>query len=75
VLKRGGHATMRITFSDEIPDSQRGEVVQRLEVFIGFSERISDRHWAVDVNPEGTWTERAPSSRSLSAMASSSRAP
>ena len=53
VVKRGGHATLRITFAEGIPAVRSGEAVRQLESLIGFSEKISDRHWAFDVNPKG----------------------
>jgi len=51
VLQRGGHATLRITFAEGAPVERRAEAVGRLESLVGFSEKISDRHWAFDVNP------------------------
>ncbi len=53
VLKRGGHATLRVTFADSVPAVRRNETVQRLEALVGFAERISDRRWAFDINPNG----------------------
>src|SRR5688500_3834053 len=49
VVERGGHATFRVTFADGIPGDRVDDAVQRLEALVGFSERISDRHWAFDV--------------------------
>ena len=43
VLECVGHATLRVTFANGVPD-------QRLEAAVGFSEKISDRHWASDMN-------------------------
>jgi hypothetical protein len=53
VVERGGHATLRVTFADGIAADRRDDAVQRLEGLVGFSEKVSDRHWAFDVNPRG----------------------
>src|SRR5215471_20402845 len=49
VITAGGHRTLRVSFSKQVPEERRIELMKSLNALKGFFERATSSYFAVDV--------------------------
>jgi len=55
LVRRSGHRTLRVLFSESVADGARVELLQSLEGLKASFERATGRHFAIDIEPEGDY--------------------
>jgi hypothetical protein len=55
VVRRGGHKTLRVLFSESVPVDERQRLLKGLNRFKAYYENADDRLYAVDVEPDGDY--------------------
>jgi Domain of unknown function (DUF4265) len=55
VVKRGGHRTLWVTFTDQRSSAERGELLKELNVWKAYYEGADGTYFAIDVEPGGDY--------------------
>jgi hypothetical protein len=55
LVKSGGHNTLRVSFTDALPESERPELLRRLNDHRAYFEGANSGYFAIDVGPDGDY--------------------
>jgi hypothetical protein len=55
LVRSSGHRTLRVSFSDSLPESDRPDLLHSLKELKAFYEGANKRFFAIDVEPEGDY--------------------
>lgn len=55
LVRSSGHQTLRVSFNDTVPESERPELLRRLNAHRAYVEGANPGYFAIDVEPEGDY--------------------